>query len=129
MRILYLVLFALLATAPAATAQQLLGGYYAVLGPQDHYNSRGTRLTDIGAILQQDRANFHRFGIPDAADQGDGFFWDAAQRAQIPSIWRRGDGFNYIIQSAAPNFPVPIYVQIYGYGNQISFIVVNFGAG
>ena len=129
MRFFLLTILTAFFLTPAAYAQQLIGGYYTVLGQQDHFNSRGARLTDIGAILQQDRANYHRFGRPNAGDQGDPFFWDANQRARIPSIWRAGDGFNFVIESASPSFPTPIYVEIYGFGSSVSFIVVNFGAG
>lgn len=45
-----------------------LARYIAVIGERDLYNSRGTRLTDYRAILQQDRANLHNSGVADRFD-------------------------------------------------------------
>ncbi|MEM6467203.1 MAG: hypothetical protein AAF679_11965, partial [Pseudomonadota bacterium] len=42
-------------------AQSLLVEYYALLGPADAASSRGAELDDLCAIVQQDRANWHRF--------------------------------------------------------------------
>lgn len=64
-----------------ASAQVLRETYTARLSRADHYNSNGERLTTPAAILRQDRANFHRFGIRDQEDEGDRFFADAANRA------------------------------------------------
>lgn len=113
----------------AAQAQQLIGSYYAILGPQDHMNSSGVRLTDFGAILQQDRANFHRFGRRDDLDQFDPIFADGAQRARIPTFWTlgpRGSGLPAFVASGNTSY---VYVEIYGFGAVPSYIIVNQGAG
>jgi len=34
--------------------------YYAKIGKGDHFNSKGTRLTNLKEILRQDRANFYK---------------------------------------------------------------------
>ena len=39
--------------------------YFTWLSPRDTYNSRGAPLNDVCAIVQQDRANVHKFGNPD----------------------------------------------------------------
>ncbi len=126
-----LVLAVILAiVAPvAASAQQLIGSYYAVLGPNDLYNSSGTRLTDFGAILQQDRANVHRFGIYDANDQSDPVFGDASNRARIPSIWSLGPSGSTIPGALSAGYPQYIYVEIYGFGTNPQYVVVHQGAG
>lgn len=126
-----LILAAVLAvTLPvAAQAQQLIGSYYATLGPNDLYNSSGTRLSDFGAILQQDRANVHRFGIYDALDQGDPYFGNRNVRSQIPSIWRYGSGGQSIPANLAAGYQQDIYVEIYGYGSTVQYIVVSQAAG
>lgn len=64
-----------------------LGSYSAVIGPGDVRNSSGAPLKRIGAVIQQDRANFHRFGVRDLGDQDDPVFADRANRALIPHIY------------------------------------------
>lgn len=127
---LFLALLSLPALMPLpAAAQQLIGSYHALLGPQDHVNSNGVRLTDFGAILQQDRANFHRFGRADGLDQWDPVFADPAQRARIPSIWTlgpSGSGLPAFVSSGNTSY---VYVEIYGTGGVPQYIVVHQGAG
>lgn len=65
---------ALFVWASAASAQQLIGSYTARLSAQDHFNSRGARLNSAAAIIRQDRANFHEFGVTDEEDWSDEFF-------------------------------------------------------
>ena len=69
-----------------AQAQQLIGSYVARLSEADHFNSSGQRLTSAAAIIRQDRANFHRFGIKDAQDEGDDFFADEGNRAALEQM-------------------------------------------
>ena len=64
-----------------------LDTYSATIAPEDMRSSSGTRLTTIGAVLQQDRVNFHRFGIRQKGDSGDSVFGDKAKRALIPQIY------------------------------------------
>ena len=60
-----------------SNAQQLIGSYTALLSEADHFNSRGQRLTTAAAIIRQNRANFHRFGIRSPEDQDDPFFGES----------------------------------------------------
>jgi hypothetical protein len=77
--------------APAwAQAQQLIGSYVTRLSEADHFNSSGQRLTSAAAIIRQDRANFHRFGIKDAQDESDDFFADEANRAALEQMLENG---------------------------------------
>ncbi len=126
---LFPLALALLLAPAAAQAQQLIGRYYALLGPQDHVNSSGARLTDFGAILQQDRANYHRFGRAEAEDQFDPIFGNAQQRARIPSIWTLGPSASGIPAFVASGNTSYVYVEIYGFGSTPSYIVVHQGAG
>ncbi|ADZ70005.1 hypothetical protein [Polymorphum gilvum] len=104
---------AALAGSDAGRAQGgLLEVYVAFLGPADHYNSRGARLTEPWQIIRQDRANFHRFGIRDPGDQGDRFFASANNRERMERMILNG----YIDPSAAwriVNENVWIRVEIY----------------
>ncbi|MDJ0931365.1 hypothetical protein [Breoghania sp.] len=79
------------ALGPSAVAQgPLLEVYVAYLGPDDHYNSRGARLTEPWQVIRQDRANFHRFGIHDRGDEGDRFFASSANRARMERMILNG---------------------------------------
>lgn len=77
-------------SAPVA-AQTLVDSYVAEISPQDRVNSRGAALSDPAAILAQDRANYHRFGVRQAGDMGDGVFSDRAMRAAFPDLVARGE--------------------------------------
>ena len=75
---------------PALAQGRLLEVYVAYLGPDDHYNSRGERLSEPWQVIRQDRANFHRFGIRDRGDEGDRFFASAANRARMERMVLNG---------------------------------------
>ncbi len=60
--------------AQAAFAAPNLASYYATIGREDFYNSSGSPLRDVGAVVQQDRANFHRFGLRHSGDETDPYF-------------------------------------------------------
>ena len=73
--------------ASTAFAQdQRIGSYGAYLGPEDLVNSKGVRLTTVGQIVQQDRANYHRFGIRHQWDEYDPWFGTQGNRAAIPGL-------------------------------------------
>ena len=112
-----------------ARAQQVLGHYFARLGPQDMVNSSGARLTDFSAILQQDRANYHRFNRRDPDDTGDAFFASAAARAQIGRLCRVAPGNDYIPREVLRGVPRYVHVRILGSGGRIIAIEVSEGAG
>ncbi len=61
--------------------------YVAHIAERDLYNSSGARLTDFRAVLQQDRANLHKTGIPDIEgdlhDQGDTYFTTIERRRML----------------------------------------------
>ena len=90
-----LALFAMLAAglsfaAPALAQGPLLEVYVAYLGADDHYNSRGARLSEPWQVIRQDRANFHRFGIRDRGDESDRFFASANNRARMERMILNG---------------------------------------
>ncbi len=84
------LLVILLLTTPLICAEPLLESYVARLGSNDHFNSKGKRLNSVAAIIRQDRANFHKFGIRDPEDQGDRFFSDKGNRARLESMLNQG---------------------------------------
>ena len=75
---------------PPVSADQLLEVYTARLGSEDHFNSRGQRLRNAAAIIRQDRANFHKFGVRDREDTSDDFFSSKRNRAVLERMLRRG---------------------------------------
>ena len=76
----------LLALPEAAMACQsrFVGAYNAVISRQDTFASDGLRLNNVAAILQQDRANVHRYNRGDRGDSADSMFRSAESRALIP---------------------------------------------
>ncbi len=128
-RLLMLAAMLSVALPGAAAAQKLIASYSAHLTERDFFNSRGARLTDFGQILQQDRANFHRFGQRDEVDQWDPVFADPEMRARIPRIWRVGPGSEYVPGLVLSGQSRYVLVQIYGTGGVPGFIVVHEGAG
>ena len=105
---------AAVALAPVSAQAQgpLLEVYTAFLGPADHFNSSGSRLTAPWQVIRQDRANFHRFGVRDPGDEADRFFAIAANRSRMEQLILNG----YIDPGAGSrivNGNVWIRVEIY----------------
>lgn len=129
-------LFWALATAPAsvfadAAQAQTLGAYYMSVHPQDLVNAQGQRLGSMGAVLQQDRANYHQSGNFGPSDSGDLFFDNAQLRAQIPALFAahpRNIYFNrYVGVGNAEN--VVFIVLICGSGGRIEYILMDYAEG
>jgi hypothetical protein len=95
-----------------AFASELLETYFARLGEDDHFNSKGERLTSVAAIIRQDRANFHRFGIRDPDDESDSFFSRANNRARLEKMINRGNISKSARRAILNSTPI-IYVEIY----------------
>ena len=57
--------------------------YRAYISRDDLFSSRGTQLKSAAEIIQQDRANVHRFGKADASDQFDSYFTTGARREAL----------------------------------------------
>lgn len=103
--------------------------YLAYIGPEDMRSSSGKPVTTLGGVLQQDRANFHRFGIRHPQDGSDPIFANRALRASIPQMVEaggneRGD----LAHMARVGQPFLVNVFVCGYGNQPSVIYLA-GAG
>ena len=85
-----LALAAAASLAAPARADTLLERFTARLGERDHFNSRGVRLRSVAAIIRQDRANFHRFGVRDPEDEPDSFFASKRNRAALEDMIAHG---------------------------------------
>jgi hypothetical protein len=77
--------------APLQTALACRGNflvsYNTNIGPRDLVASDGVRIGNVQGIIQQDRANLHRFRRGDRGDGYDDMFLSAESRALIPR-WR-----------------------------------------
>ncbi len=117
-----------LLAAPVWAQERLLAEYVADIGPEDHYNSSGTRLTSFAALIAQDRANYHRFGIRHRSDGNDPIFASREMRAQIgPGVLRIEDYYRqYVASIVASNGQGGTYmiVQVFGTGNRITRISI-----
>lgn len=81
----YYLLFVVYLTMGAVPldAQSIICSYRARLSSKDHVNSSGARLLSAAAIIRQDRANYHVYGIRDQEDQDDAYFLDKKNRENI----------------------------------------------
>ena len=96
----------------SSQAQRLIGSYVALLSEADHFNSNGQRLTSAAAIIRQDRANYHRYGIRDPEDENDTFFADEGNRAALERMLEHGRADPGVIERIV-NGTVLIRVDIY----------------
>lgn len=116
--------------ASPVVAQDFLGSYFTTIGPEDFYNSRGVWLSDACAVLQQDRANFHRFGIRHQGDQPDPFFTSTEARGVIGRDCRlQHQGQAYVARALRDGVVKYVMVQVYGYGGRPAFVTFQEGAG
>lgn len=108
-----IVALATLTVAPDALGQgRILESYIARLGPADHFNSYGERLTTAAAVIRQDRANFHVYGQRDSEDEGDRFFASRENRARMEALLaagRAGPGVRRAIVNGRPLIRVDVY--------------------
>ena len=104
-------------------AQQLLESYVALLSERDHFNSSGQRLTTAAAIIRQDRANFHRFGLRDPGDEDDTFFADEGNRAALERLLEHGRAEPGVISRIVNGTPL-VRVEVWR-GGAGPFVVVT----
>ena len=111
----------------AALAENLMFEYYATLSPVDTFNSSGAPLGDVCAVVQQDRANVHKFGNPDR-EEPDGFFTTPARRAMITGKCQYDRSHHTVsrIRNQVIGF---VLVRVYGTGNTVSRVQVLEAAG
>ncbi len=121
----------LLGIPTISKANSLIVDYYSLLGPADAYNSRGEPLNDLCAIVQQDRANWHRFGNREQSDSGDYFFDSTDRRAMMAGRCEYDRGYysnpGSRIRNGSRSFYV--YVRVFGNSGQISRVLIDEGAG
>ncbi|MEI9885365.1 MAG: hypothetical protein WDN08_02505 [Rhizomicrobium sp.] len=114
------------AVATPAAAADLIGSYNAFLGRADHYNSNGERLASAAAIIRQDRANFHKFGVRDAADESDDYFASVDNRAVLERMLNDGHSDAGVLGRIV-DANVLIHVDIYRSRRHGDYVVVTLG--
>lgn len=112
MKKLLVVMFTIFLLSPAIQAGELLDMYVARLSANDHFNSKGKRLRSVAAIIRQDRANYHKFGIRDSEDTGDDFFSSKSNRAILEKMLNRGYVSKEAKKTILNDTPL-IFVQIF----------------
>ncbi|WP_415920266.1 hypothetical protein [Tateyamaria sp. SN6-1] len=119
---------ALWMSAQVSTAQQLMFEYFTMLSAGDTYNSSGAPLNDVCAIVQQDRANVHKFGKRDSGDTVDTFFTTPARRAMISGrcTYDRNHHTVNRIRSQTIGF---VLVRVFGDGTTVTRVQVSEAAG
>lgn len=113
MRVALAVLIATLGGAPVAAQEYRVGGYMAWIGPEDLFNSSGERLATAEAVIQQDRANYHRFGIRHPGDDSDNWFFQREARAAMTKMIHNGGGIAPATARLILQGNVPVYVTIH----------------
>ncbi|MCB1479077.1 MAG: hypothetical protein R3D43_00875 [Tepidamorphaceae bacterium] len=113
---------------PAPAQDTPIDGYVARLSVDDHYNSKGVRLDNVAAIIRQDRANFHKFGIRDPEDESDGFFSNKGNRALLEKMLRKGKTPGWVYDAIVNDTPL-IQVTVYNDFVEVAILDENSGAG
>ena len=125
-RTVFLALGLVLAAAAPVSAAELIGSYNAFLSHADHYNSNGERLTSAAAIIRQDRANFHKFGIQDDQDETDSYFDNVDNRAVLEQMLNDGNSDPGVLRRIVDT-NVMIHVDIYRSHHHGDYVVVTLG--
>ena len=119
-----LAVVVLCAVGGSATAQQVIGGYRAHIGPADLVNSNGARLTQAWQVIRQDRANVHRFGLSQPGDERDPWFGTGEMRNALES-WLRQGALEPATAAAVMAGGIGIYVEVFGQGGRASGVRVR----
>ncbi|SPJ24244.1 hypothetical protein [Palleronia abyssalis] len=110
-----------------ANAQGVMFEYFATLSPRDTYSSEGVALNSVCAIVQQDRANVHRFGNPDG-EEPDPFFTTSERRAMIQGKCDY-DRTHHTVDRIRNRVIGFVFVRVYGSGGQVSRVEIQEAAG
>ena len=107
-----ILFLSLLLLSPLSYAEEPIDSYATKLSEQDHQNSEGKKLTAVGDILRQDRANYHKYAVRDAEDQADTVFTEAKNRERIPAMLKKGKT-DKVTQNSILNGTPVVFVLIY----------------
>ncbi|MEX0310208.1 MAG: hypothetical protein AB3N17_08155 [Tateyamaria sp.] len=114
---------------PASAQDSLFVEYYTSLMDVDLVNSKGVPLGDTCAVLQQDRANVHRFGRAHAGDGVDPVFGNKTMRGRLAALCRDAGGFPFVMDSIRQYGGFYALVRVYQNQGQLTRIEVFQAAG
>jgi len=86
--------------------------YHARISQRDHYGKNGQKLKGVGIILQQDRANYHKYHKRDREDTGDNRFDTRGNRNKIKRMLARGSTSQNTLDAIRYSTPL-VKVRIY----------------
>lgn len=111
-------------------AEEVIAEYLTWLDAKDTVSSKGVKLTSFGAVLAQDRANYHRFGIRQELDMSDPVFSNKDMRAKLPQWYKAGDpvqtNIRNDVMSGRGHY---VFVRVMGKNGRITHVNVYEGAG
>lgn len=111
-------------------AEEVIAEYLTWLDAKDTVTSKGVKLGSFGAVLAQDRANYHRFGIRQELDTSDPVFSDREMRAKLPQLYQAGSPVeSYILQDVMSGRGHYVFVRVLGENGHITHVDVYEGAG
>jgi len=113
-----------LAVFSPASAAHLIESYDAYLSRDDHFNSSGERLTTAAAVIRQDRANFHKFGLRDRGDEDDRFFDDVGNRAYLERLIAQGNSNDYVLRRIVSD-NVRVHVEVFGSRHHGDYVIIT----
>ncbi|TPM32714.1 hypothetical protein [Mesorhizobium sp. B2-3-5] len=116
------LLFALLVSAGAAHADEMLGSYVARISDRDHQASDGYALDNAAQMVRQDRANWHKFHRRDSDDEGDAWFRTNDQRADLQRMLERPGAMSSSTKRAIVDGEPLIQVDVYENGVRVSIL-------
>jgi hypothetical protein len=86
--------------------------YYAKISQRDHYGARKQKLKDAVTILQQDRANYHKYHKREQGDTGDSYFYKRSNRDKMGRMLTRGSTSQNTLDAIRHGTPL-VKVEIY----------------
>jgi len=111
-------------------AEEVLAEYLTWLDARDIVTSKGATLKTFGAVLAQDRANYHRFGIRQELDTGDPLFGDRSMRAKLPQLYQAGDPVAaHIWDDVMSGRGHYVLIRVMGRNGKATHVQVSEGAG
>ncbi len=111
-------------------AEEVIAEYSTWLDAKDTVSSKGVKLDTFGAVLAQDRANYHRFGIRQELDTSDPVFSNRKMRAKLPQLYTAGLPVeSYIHKDVMSGHGHYVFVRIMGKNGHITHVNVYEGAG
>lgn len=91
---------------------EYLTDYETFISPKDFRNSKGELFTKVSEVIQQDRANAHKFGNPDGDDL-DAYFTTADRRSEIPEMLAYGEIAPSILNSIKSMKSTSVHVVVW----------------